>query len=194
MEPTKNSSQLNIKVIFGIVMLCIFSFIIGNIVLKIFFSATPEGAADEYLRAWQLNKAEDKGEFSCLSKEPVEPPDLNVQSWEVLGKNEKVKESDLDSKYFEVSVKVQYLSKNDSVIKRTIVFNVWNTDELFESAKRGLDKHLMELEKTRKKLNIIMESLGEPGKKMNEQPSIVITRDMYSQQKYCILFIEGISD
>lgn len=178
-----NTNKLSkLQFILGLSSLCLFIGITGISIFKIFLTDAPEKGVSKYLKAWKDNNYSERKKLSCLPEEVIDVPNLDIQSWDIreIKKNTK----DIDSNYFSVFVKVNYVSNNSS-IKRTIVFDVWNSEELFESAKRSLDEVDRKIGEMKEKVDSINKALGEPSVNYEHNPTI-LERDRYSLEKFCI--------
>lgn len=176
-----NQKLSRFQMVLGLSFLSLFVGITGCGILNIFLSDTPESSASKYLQAWKDNNLIERKKLSCFPAEVINVPDFNIQSWDIIKTQENNK--DIDSKYFTVFVKLNY-NHNNNFIKRTIVFDIWNSEELFELGKRSVDKFNRKLEEIEGKLKPITEALGMTDN--YERSPITLTRDNYSLERYCI--------
>lgn len=181
MKLLDNQKLSKIQIMLGVFFLCLVA-VIGFSLLKVFIADTPERSTSKYLKAWKENNFTERKKLSCFSTEVLDVPNFDIQSWSIIETKENRK--NLDSRYFSIFVKVNYFYNNSS-IKRTIVFDVWNSEELFESAKRSVDKINRDIEGVRESLDSINEALGKPIESQKYTPTVV-NRESYSLEKYCI--------
>ena len=170
-----------IQITLGIFFLCLVG-IIGFSLFKVFLADTPERSTNKYLKAWKENNVNEMKKLNCFSKEVLDAPNFDVQSWDIQSWTiieTKENNENMDSKYFSIFVKVNYFYGNSS-IKRTIVFDVWNSEELFEAGKRAIDSNQQSVAKI---LDYGNEWLGKP---TESRPNNPIKREFYSLEKYCI--------
>ncbi len=151
----------------------------------------PKNTVENYLAALHDNN-EQKREFRCFPSDLAANPDpeLEIKSWSVVSQEEEIQEHDPDSKFFEVSAKVEYVSKAGFTVTRTLLFDVWDSDALFESSKRRQDKVSRLIEDSRQKTNAMRQALGEPLVEHSNAPATLLDRSKISSNTYCITAIK----
>jgi hypothetical protein len=146
---------------------------------------SPEKSVNQYIYALKNNDELSKQKLRCNSQRPVELSFSGIQSWQITESEKAFK--DRDSKYIKVFARINY--SNNQSIARTIAFEVWESDELFEYAKRFKDKIDRQLQESEELVNSVNELLDQPS--LNHTARLtILNRNDYSSEKYCVLGIQ----
>lgn len=160
---------------------------------------SPTSAVDAFLKAIQEDDLAAQEAISCY-KDSSQPfinaarqrtKDnaylVDVQQWKIVSNTESATPNKPDDRYYTVLATVESNSAVGST-KRTWEFTVWNSEGLFESAKRRADE-------ANKTMNEIYRNLDEMSKivgaKVDPQPSPIIPdRSNISEAPFCVLSVQ----
>lgn len=129
-------------------------------------------------------------EYECHPKarQIILPPE--IKTWEVLKQEPIIDNKDPDSKYNLVAVRIESMSIGGFPVTRTWNFDVWKSDELFESNKRFADKTNRIFKDSSELLNRTSEILGRQPT-LPPAPMWSPDRKEISSKLYCITRAEA---
>jgi hypothetical protein len=148
-------------------------------------SDTSKGTVEKYMKALSSGNSQLAMEYKCHLKDGQITLPPEIKTWEVLKQEPKTENKDPDSKYNIVSVRIESMSIGGFPVTRTWNFDVWKSDELFESNKRFADKTNRLFKDSSDLLNRTSKFLGKQPT-LSPAPMWSPDRKEISSKLYCI--------
>jgi hypothetical protein len=154
-------------------------------------SSNAGSTVETYLKALSSGNTQKQKSLRCV-EDPAFPDKValsDVKKWEIISQKEEVDKNDPDSRYVEVSARIESMSVGGFPVNQTWIFTVWKSDELFEHDKRFSAKINQLALETRKTTNEIKSAMGEQID--TSTPSLSApNRNDISSSPYCITYFK----
>lgn len=160
-------------------------------------AGTPEASVNNYLKSLSREDSRTSQGYVCWQGEDakklrIELP-TGIKKWEVTGEQEKTSEKDPDSRFSLVSARIESASVGGFPVTKTWTFEVWKSDEFYESSKRTIDRVNQTLASSDKVLANGRKLLGQPDPPPSETMLVSPPeRKQVSSNPYCVLAVKPI--
>lgn len=154
---------------------------------------TAQKSVNSYLKALGSDEQSSR-QYLCWYRQEAKElsPELPVEikKWEITGEKQQVDQKDPDSRHTIVSVRIESKSVGGFFVTRTWDFEVWKSDEFYESVKRAYDHVNQVFDNKNKVFEDTSKLLGDPTLAKKSPLIPPPKRNTINSKPYCITVIK----